>query len=232
MSSHENIWQALAAAQGEFPPIPLDATNTYFKTRYATLAGVIKVTTPVLTKHGLSVTQTFAISETVGIVLRTDLHHVASDHSVASVLPIKPQSMGSAITYARRYALLAILGVCGDADDDGNEASMPGGKVGAVAKEIAAKQAGGSRRKKTTPAKHPKDSNPIDPPQTFMESLNRLAAEMRASNDEKWGDPGADAVVAWERMKEVADGRVIKLDSIDTMTMKLAAATDAAEVFK
>jgi hypothetical protein len=79
-----------------------------------------------LTRNGLSVVQSF--DETPqGLVLRSLLTH-ESGQWIESVYPIKPvkndpQGFGSAATYARRYALAALVGVVQD-DDDGNDASM------------------------------------------------------------------------------------------------------------
>jgi hypothetical protein len=78
-----------------------------------------------LSKNGLSVIQTTAQAET-GVLVETTLAH-SSGEWVAGVLHVKPvkddpQGLGSAITYARRYALSAMVGVAPE-DDDGNAAS-------------------------------------------------------------------------------------------------------------
>jgi hypothetical protein len=121
---------ALAAAQGEMTAASKDATNPHFKSRYATLASVWDAIRGPLSQHGLSVSQVLESPENgVGVAVRTMLLHT-SGQWIASryVMPIgdklTPQAIGSAITYARRYALSAIVGIAPDDDDDGNAASV------------------------------------------------------------------------------------------------------------
>ena len=117
---------ALAEAQGEFAIIPKESSNPFFKSRYAELSTIVRTVQPVLRKHGLSVTQLTEDGE-VGITVRTVLMHKSGEFISGSLRmrPVKddPQGVGSAITYARRYGLSAILGIATDDDDDGAAAS-------------------------------------------------------------------------------------------------------------
>lgn len=117
---------ALAKAQGEFTTAKKSADNPFFKSRYADLAEVVAACRAPLAKHGLCVIQQVT-RDAAGVVLRSTLAHssgqwIASEYSV---VPVKadPQGWGSAITYARRYSLAALVGVVTDDDDDGNAAS-------------------------------------------------------------------------------------------------------------
>ena len=132
MTSSEigELAKALATAQGEMTAASKDATNPHFKSRYATLASVWDAIRGPLSRNGLSVSQVLETPETgPGVIVRTLLIH-ASGQWIGSryVMPIAdkltPQAMGSAITYARRYALSAIVGIAPDDDDDGNAASV------------------------------------------------------------------------------------------------------------
>lgn len=120
------IAEALSKVQAELKPAPKDSENPFFKSSYADLATVCKTVFPVLTKHGLSVSQ---IAEGEGSVTTILLH--TSGEWIKGTLSLKPtksdpQGMGSAITYARRYALASICGLATeDEDDDGNAASKP-----------------------------------------------------------------------------------------------------------
>lgn len=140
---------ALAKSQGEFPPIPktkkVDITTKAgmkIKYNYADLADVIRITTPVLAKHGLSITQNPCV---VGekFSLETTIIH-SSGQWKTSYYPLatfdKAQEQGSEITYARRYTLCGVLGVAAEEDDDGSLANE-GEKKKATAKPKEAPKA-------------------------------------------------------------------------------------------
>ena len=117
---------ALAKAQGEMAYAAKDRENPHFKSSYATLASVWEACRGPLSKHGLSVTQ-LASSEQGFAAVTTILMHSSGQwvQSETRVPTTKndAQGVGSAITYARRYALSAIVGIAPDDDDDGNGAS-------------------------------------------------------------------------------------------------------------
>lgn len=125
MEPINELAKALAAAQGEMRGAAKDAKNPHFKSDYATLASVIETARPVLAKHGLAVVQLPGAIDDTGLHLTTILMH-ASGQNIRSdfVMPVPrrdPQGVGSAITYARRYALMSVLGIPAE-DDDGNAA--------------------------------------------------------------------------------------------------------------
>lgn len=127
----QSFLEALVAARAEMPVLAFDASNPHFRSKYLSLAGVMEGVTPVLTKYGIIVTHSAYRNEDGSPWLRTSLIHTSGDR-LDSDLPISggnPQQTGSAITYARRYALLGLLGMVGDEDDDGNAASAPAGKA-------------------------------------------------------------------------------------------------------
>ena len=111
-------------AQREFPTIRKDAQNPFFKSNYATFDAIVSTVRPILAKHGLAFTQTIADG-----TLQTTIHH-ASGESLTSAIPFtataaKPQDLGSAISYAKRYGLQMALGLSladDDTDDDGARA--------------------------------------------------------------------------------------------------------------
>lgn len=117
--SISNIATALTAFQGEVPAIEKDGNNPFFKSKYATLENIIKVIKPLLLKHGLSFSQ-FPSGEHG---LTTILMHASGEwiESEVSTSPKDntPQALGSALTYMRRYALSAVLGLATESDDDG-----------------------------------------------------------------------------------------------------------------
>jgi len=124
---------ALAAAQGEMKNASLNKTNPHFKNRYADLVGLWDTARPVLAKHGLAVIQCpmDAPEGKSGVRLATTIMHGASGESFTFhfTMPTEratAQGVGSAITYARRYAFASLLGMVADEDDDGNGAEGNG----------------------------------------------------------------------------------------------------------
>lgn len=117
---------ALSEAQGEFPVVAKESSNPFFKSKYAELSTIVRTIQPVLRKHGLSVTQLTEDGEN-GVSVRTVLMHKTGEYisGVLRMRPVKddPQGIGSAITYARRYGLSAILGIATDDDDDDGAAA-------------------------------------------------------------------------------------------------------------
>lgn len=124
-SEHINeLAAALAKAQAEMRNAKLNKVNPHFKSRYADLAEIRDTVTPALTAQGIAVVHGMDTAEN-GIAVVTRLIH-ASGQWVESRFPVaydKPQTMGSAITYGRRYNLSAIVNIAADDDDDANAAN-------------------------------------------------------------------------------------------------------------
>lgn len=117
---------ALAKAQGEIHPAPMDRDNPYFKSKYATLTSLWESARAALAKNGLAVTQVTDFDNGGDLILITTLLH-SSGEWIGGVYPVRgkdttPQATGSALTYARRYAFGALVGLTSDDDDDGNAA--------------------------------------------------------------------------------------------------------------
>jgi hypothetical protein len=125
--SIQNLATALAAAQFEIKPADLDAINPFLKNKYASLGSVIEAARPVLKAHGLSVSQ-FAEGSDGYVSVTTVLAHESGEWMRSTIsLPLVDekgksgaQVAGSIITYLRRYALAAVLGMYADEDTDGN----------------------------------------------------------------------------------------------------------------
>ena len=117
---------ARSAAQGQFEAVAKDATNPFFKSKYADLPAVVKAASPILKEHGLAVAQ-FLGHDEYGDTLTTVLLHKSGQFigDTMQLRPVKddPQAQGSATSYGRRYAYMAALGLVADEDDDGNAAS-------------------------------------------------------------------------------------------------------------
>jgi len=122
---------ALAKAQSTITPALKDSENPHFKSKFADLASVWDVARGPLTSNGLAVVQSPEADGNGGMMLRTTLMH-SSGQFIAGTMPLlhdgrSMQSLGSAITYARRYAFAAVVGIVAELDDDGNAAGTSQG---------------------------------------------------------------------------------------------------------
>lgn len=148
MNQSENIEElakAMCNAQKERLFALTDSENPFFKSRYADLSSVWAAAREPLTKNGLSVIQTLAPGDNGSVVIVTTLLHESGQwiRGELSIAPVKsdPQSMGSAITYGRRYSLAAIVGICPEDDDaEGSMGREEQKKEVAVKKSIKKKQ--------------------------------------------------------------------------------------------
>jgi len=135
-----NLAKALSIVQGKLTYATKDSANPFFKSRYADLESVWDSCRSLLAENGLAVMQFPGEYFDGTMSLTTVLSHSSGEWiSKEMSLPVtKPdaQGAGSALTYMRRYALAAVVGVV-QADDDGNAASSPQVKQSIVkAKEI------------------------------------------------------------------------------------------------
>lgn len=143
--------KALLNVQRQLLPAARDATNPFTKSRYATLNSVMAASRDALLDNGIWLCQCPVPVEAPGAIgLMTKLTHTESGQwqSSLTVVPLPradPQGMGSAITYARRYALTAMLGLVTE-DDDGEAASL---RKGGTARQQSPRRQG---RQEATPA--------------------------------------------------------------------------------
>ena len=129
-----NISKALVAFGQSMPKVPKDKINPHFKSKYASLSIMIEKATPILAANKLAIVQ-----QIDGDCMTTTLMHESGEYITATaampcVNPSNPQAMGSAITYARRYAYGSILSLDIDDDDDANAATQTAPTKPTVAK--------------------------------------------------------------------------------------------------
>jgi len=138
--SIQALAEALAKAQGELRNPAFDSQNPHFKSKYASLAAVRDSVIPILSSHGLSISQ-LPVCEDGKAGCETILLHTSGEYiSSVLLLPVErptAHGVGSALTYARRYAMMALAGVVGDDDDDGNAAVGNKQLSGTIASPIA-----------------------------------------------------------------------------------------------
>ena len=124
----DELFSSLAKAQAEIDIAKTDAINPFYKSRYADLASVVKASRKSLTENNLSVIQRILTNDNGSMCLYTRLCH-ASGQWIESKMPINPnkndiQSIGSYITYLKRYNYAAIVGVVTSDEDDDAESAM------------------------------------------------------------------------------------------------------------
>lgn len=126
-----NLSKALVETQKELKQPLKDAKNPFFKSEYVPLENVAEAITESATKHGLAFSQYATTTETGNVSVGTIVFHESGEFIEFPPLILKPentkpQSIGSAITYAKRYSLSAVFGITSDKDDDGNKANGNG----------------------------------------------------------------------------------------------------------
>ena len=119
----------LAAALAEMTSPKADKVNPAFKSRYASLDGILDTVRPILAKHGLGLSQSIVASDgRVGVktlVVHPDGFIELGEVTVAVKPETTAQQIGASITYLRRQSIQAALGIATDLDDDGNSISQP-----------------------------------------------------------------------------------------------------------
>ncbi len=121
-----NLAPALVEAQSEFPQVAATSVNDYNHNRYADMGAFVEAARPILTKHGLAVTQLTSGGEGYIGVETVLLHKSGEWISSTAVLPLveekgksAAQVAGSIVNYLRRYGFASILGLYTDGDSDG-----------------------------------------------------------------------------------------------------------------
>lgn len=122
----DQLATALVAAQQEIKPVVKDAANPYFKSSYADLSSVIEASVPVLNKHDIAVIQSSSYEPNFqGIIIDTVLTHKSGQwikgRYPCPATKFDAQGVGASTSYARRYALAAMLSLS-QHDDDGETA--------------------------------------------------------------------------------------------------------------
>jgi hypothetical protein len=122
----KNIASAFVKAQRQFGPALKTSTNPHFRSKYADLSNCIEAVIDALNANGIGLMQRTYESKD-GVMVETIFVHESGEVMECGLLHVPaskqdPQGYGSALTYARRYSLLAATGLAPE-DDDGNSAS-------------------------------------------------------------------------------------------------------------
>lgn len=206
---------ALAKAQAKIEGATKDSTNPHFGKTYADLASVWETIREPLSSNGLSVVQsasnpnwtekdsTVIVQDPRAVAVVTRLMHESGEwiEGTLSILPTKidPQGVGSAITYARRYALAAMIGVY-QIDDDANAASHPPAQrqaietIGSEAQEVLAVLKAAS----TTIEK-------------LYEAMTASGVKITSTDIAKWPKALLPRIYKWaDLQKQIAEGKPVE----------------------
>ena len=133
VAPRSKVCAALVAAQADLrnPPKDKTANTGTYSYKYADLASILDLVRPILAKHGLAITQDVQM-EDGRLLIHSRLIHSSGEcldfGPLAGSVGSSWQQTGGGITYARRYALQAILGIAADEDDDAATAPPPPAK--------------------------------------------------------------------------------------------------------
>jgi hypothetical protein len=193
------IAAALARAQAELvnpektltavlrSPFPREDDRTF---RYASLASGLDIVRKTLSQQEIATIQTTRIEQGTGQIHLTTLLAHASGEWISSDLPVcaakevdAPHRMGAALTYARRYALFALVGIAGEDDLDAPDL---------VPESAAATEPQAVPGPKGKPPKGVLNRHPVLPPERSAELLDRLLGELALQE-------GDDALLAWAK---------------------------------
>jgi hypothetical protein len=123
-----NIAAAFIKAKKEFAPAMKTSTNPHYKSKYADLAACVEAVDDAFLNSGIVMYQE-TFEDVTGVTVETVLLHESGESIRCGKLHVPapkqdPQGYGSALSYARRYSLMAACGIAPE-DDDGNHASQP-----------------------------------------------------------------------------------------------------------
>jgi hypothetical protein len=194
--SLDMLGQAMADAQPAVKTAIMGSTNPFFKSKYADLGAVWDAIREALKSKGLSIVQ---MPDALGSdpALTTILLH-ESGQWISGTYPLvvsskdeTAQGYGSAMTYARRYGLAAVMGVIADEDDDGNAASKPASKP--------------HSSQNNSGAAYPKPIGlRIETGETLIQPANAASEpEKKPSLVEAWGKDAIDRIKAFKARKEM-----------------------------
>lgn len=208
MEQSEDIKELAAALvnfQKEVPTIKKDGTNPHFQSKFASLESIITTIKPTLSSNNLAVSQfPTGDDELVTILMHQSGQYIRTTVKI-SPQQRTPQGVGSAITYMRRYALSAVLGLATDEDDDGNAAT-------------AAKPA--AQRPKA-PAKPAAPKLPADPFEAAKVMIERARSVDEVISISERAD-ASDKLTA-EQKQEIKKVAAHKVDSFDNQSQEAAA---------
>jgi len=207
------IAKAFVQAKKEFAPALKTSSNPHFRSKYADLSGCLEAVNDALLNAGIAVYQETSESDT-GVVVETVFLHESGEMLRGGKLHVPaakhdPQGYGSALTYARRYSLMAACGIAAE-DDDGNAASRTKSRANPLDK-----MSDTAPRSETVSAytlRLPQQEEPVSVHQSADAWVDAYAGLMKRVEDSaKIPDP-RDKMTKLREIKEANEAVLDKLD--------------------
>ena len=224
---------ALSSLQGALEGAKKDSTNPYFKSKYADLEAVWEAARPLLQPNGLSVTQTMgylATGEVPVTTLITTLLH-SSGQWIGGEMPLylkvqDAQGQGSAITYARRYCLAAILGIHQTDDDAESAITRSNNAKGAMEAKTWTKAQASPRVQEKEPVQAQQGQTVIRNQEVQREAVRKQGTSTLSSHISTTAGVEASSV---QRAAHVLDGQEIPGD-VSGETQEIEKGDSAAKI--
>lgn len=180
-ASVKNLGKAMLSVQEKLDPVIKNAENTFKSSKYATLPKIQEACLPILREFGLWLSQFTMATEPGSIYLVTRIVHLDSEeyqesHLIMPAPKNDPQGYGSALTYARRYALQVSVGIVCEDDDDGNKASQSITGENADAAKGANRTNGQHRKQQPAKTGQPAPNQGPHIPETVKKAIAALPA--------------------------------------------------------
>lgn len=207
------IAKAFVQAKKEFAPALKTSSNPHFRSKYADLSGCLEAVNDALLNAGIAVYQETSESDT-GVVVETVFLHESGEMLRGGKLHVPaakhdPQGYGSALTYARRYSLMAACGIAAE-DDDGNAASRTKSRANPLDK--VSDTAPRSEAVSAYTLRLPQQEEPVSVHQSADAWVDAYAGLMKRVEDSaKIPDP-RDKMTKLREIKEANEAVLDKLD--------------------
>lgn len=201
---------ALVQAQAKMPAVAKDSENPHFKSRFTSLDALVAATRPILNEHGLAIAQFPMTNPDTGFpMLRTTILHGPTGEQLSADTPLylprnDMQAFGAAVTYARRYAWAAVLGIASEEDDDGQQAvqATPAKSQAKMVSDAQIRKMGATVGKLTETS----ESLPLEYPEaeTWVDVLRlRLEQEYGVDSRKALTSAQASDLIDWLEMQAV-----------------------------
>jgi hypothetical protein len=223
---HESLDEALLALQADPPVLTKSKAGQVGnqKTKYADLVEVNKVVLARLNELGV-IWKCLPTMAGERFVLRYTLTHVPSGEFQTGDYPLnlsEPQKMGSAITYARRYALLAVTGIAAEDEDDDGDAASGQRHAQRAAQQRRAAEGGPAGQSRQRAAQRPRGTQPPLP----GEADEKVGQDQHKHMHALWRDLGYGGDEHRERRLQIT-ASILGLESLDSSADITRAQADA-----